>query len=481
MLLRLGDKHLNRAKIIASLGPASRKKEIVDQMVLHGVDVFRMNFSHGTYDDHRLSVTLVRDAEKRFKTVVALMGDIQGPKIRVGENIQVEVEDGEELLITNRANFDRVSNSSPKSIWVDYDPIVREVKKGDKILIDDGMIEVVVSETFESYFICRTVHGGVIKERKGVNLPYTKLSISSLTEKDVRDIQFCVDNDVDLLAVSFVRTAKDVKQARDILVRNRKVIPVIAKIEMVEAVQNIDDIIDVSDAIIVARGDLGVEFGLNRVSLVQKMIVEKTRLAGKPVIVATQMLESMTRNIKPTRAEVADITNAILDGVDGLMVTGETAAGEYPVEVVKTLKEIISAVESSDIYNKLYKYYDYPQTSDLTESIAFAASQISRKLNTKFIVNFTQTGASSRQIAKFRPSCVIISLSPEESTLRKLKHVWGVIPGLVKQARSTDEMLEMAKDLVKDYVSRGDTVVVTSGVPVGVSGSTNMLKVIEFE
>ncbi len=481
MLSKLNDRYVNRTKIIASLGPSSRKKEVVDQLTLHGVDVFRMNFSHGTHDDHKLSVTLVRDAEKRFNTILGLMGDIQGPKIRVGSDLEVEVSDGEEILITNKPNFEKVKSELPKSIWVDYEPITKEIKKGDKVLIDDGMIELIVSEVFESYFVCKTIHGGKIKERKGVNLPFTKLSISSITEKDVNDIKFCIDHNVDLIALSFVRNANDVKQAKDIIIKNKKVIPVIAKIEMVEAVQNIDNIIDVSDAIIVARGDLGVEFGLNEVTLVQKMIVEKSRLAGKPVIVATQMLESMTKNVKPTRAEVSDITNAILDGVDGLMVTGETAAGDYPVEVVKTLRSIISTVESSELYKKLYKFYEYPQTDDLTESIAFAASQISRKLNTKFIVNFTQTGISSKQISKFRPSCIIISLSPEEDTLRKLKHVWGVIPGLVKPAKSTDEMLEIAKNLVKDYVSKGDSVVVTSGVPVGVSGSTNMIKVIEFE
>ncbi|MCX8029748.1 MAG: pyruvate kinase [Brevinematales bacterium] len=481
MVPRLGEKNINKTKIIASLGPSSRKKEVVDQMTQIGVDVFRMNFSHGNYDDHKLSVSLVRDAEKRFNTISALMGDIQGPKIRVGSGLQVEVSDGEEILLTNKQGFDKFQGTLPKGIWVDYDFIVKEVKKGDKVLIDDGMIELIVSDVFDGYFVCKVVHGGVIKERKGVNLPYTSLSISSITEKDVNDINFCLEQDVDLIAQSFVRSAKDVKQVKDIILKHKKTVPVVAKIEMVEAIQNIDDIIDVSDAIIVARGDLGVEFGLNEVTLVQKLVVEKTRLAGKPVIVATQMLESMTKNIKPTRAEVADITNAILDGVDGLMVTGETAAGDYPVEVVKTLKNIITTVESSDIYKRLYKYYDYPQTEDLTESIAFAASQISRKLNTKYIVNFTQTGASSKQISKFRPSCIVISLSPEEQTLRKLKHVWGVLPGLVKNAKSTDEMLEIAKNLVKDYVSKGDSIVVTSGVPVGVSGSTNMLKVIEFE
>ncbi|MCX8097339.1 MAG: pyruvate kinase [Spirochaetes bacterium] len=481
MLSVLSEKHINRTKIIASLGPSSRKREVVEPMTEIGVDVFRMNFSHGTHDDHKLSVTLVREAEKKYNKVSALMGDIQGPKIRVGQGLQIEVSDGEEVLITNKPNFDRVSKNLPKSIWVDYDPIVKEIKKGDKVLIDDGMIELEVSDVNDSYFVCKTIHGGIIKERKGVNLPYTTLSISSITEKDANDIKFCVEHDVDLLALSFVRSSKDVKAARDILIKHKKVIPVIAKIEMVEAIRNLDDIIDASDAIIVARGDLGVEFGLNEVTLVQKLVVEKTRLAGKPVIVATQMLESMTKNIKPTRAEVADITNAILDGVDGLMVTGETAAGDYPVEVVRTLKNIITTVETSEFYKSSYKNYDYPQTNDLTESIAFAASQISRKLNTKFIVNFTQTGASSKQISKFRPSCVIVSLSPEEQTLRKLKHVWGIVPSLVKTAKSTDEMLEMARNLVKDYVSKGDSIVVTSGVPVGVSGSTNMLKVIEFE
>lgn len=481
MLSKLSDRYVNRVKIIASLGPSSRKKEVVDQMMLHGVDVFRMNFSHGTHDDHKLSVTLVRDAEKRFNTVAALMGDVQGPKIRVGAGLQLEIVNGEELLITNKDNFDKVVSESQKAIWVDYDPIVKEIKKGDKVLIDDGMIELVVTDVLEKYFVCKAVNGGLIKERKGVNLPYTKLSISSITEKDLNDILFCVKNDVDLLALSFVRTPNDVKQARDILIKNKANIPIVSKIEMVEAVNNIDDIIDISDAIIVARGDLGVEVGLNEVTLVQKMVVEKARLAGKPVIVATQMLESMTKNIKPTRAEVADITNAILDGVDALMVTGETAAGDYPVEVVKTLRGIISTVENSDLYLKLYKEYEYPQTDDLTESIAFAASQISKKLRTKYIVNFTETGLSSKQIAKFRPYSLIISLSPEITTVRKLKHVWGVIPSLVKEASSTDEMLDIAKNIVKAYVSKGDSIVVTSGVPVGVSGSTNMLKVIEFE
>lgn len=480
MLSKLKDRYVNRTKIIASLGPASRKKEVVDQMMLHGVDVFRMNFSHGTIDDHKLSIKLVRDAEKRFNTVAALIGDIQGPKIRVGADLQLEVNPGDEVIITNKANFELI-NGEGKALWVDYDPIVKEIKKGDKVLIDDGMIELIVSDVFESYFVCKVVNGGLIKERKGVNLPNTSLSISSITEKDVNDIVFCLNNDVDLIALSFVRTANDVKQARDIVIKNKKFVPLIAKIEMVEAVKNIDDIIDVSDAIIVARGDLGVEFGLNEVTLVQKMVIEKSRLAGKPVIVATQMLESMTKNLKPTRAEVSDITNAILDGVDGLMVTGETAAGDYPVEVVKVLRSIVSTVENSELYKSQYKYYEYPQTSDITESIALAAAEISRKLGTKYIVNFTETGASSRQIAKFRPSSIIVSLSPDISTVRRLKHVWGVIPAVVKDASSTDEMLDIAKEMVKNFVTKGDTVVVTSGVPVGVSGTTNMLKVIEFE
>jgi pyruvate kinase len=265
------------------------------------------------------------------------------------------------------------------------------------------------------------------------------------------------------------------------MIKNKKFVPLVAKIEMVEAVKNIDDIIDAADAIIVARGDLGVEFGLNEVTLVQKMVVEKSRLAGKPVIVATQMLESMVKSLKPTRAEVSDITNAILDGVDGLMVTGETAAGDNPVEVIKVLRSVISTVENSELYKTQYKYYAYPQTSDVTESIALAAAEISRKLGTKYIVNFTETGASSRQIAKFRPSSIIISLSPEVSTVRRLKHVWGVVPSIVRDASSTDEMLDIAQEVVKSYINKGDSIVVTSGVPVGVSGSTNMLKVIEFE
>jgi len=480
MLSKLKDRYVNRTKIIASLGPASRKKEVVDQMMLHGVDVFRMNFSHGNHDDHRLSIKLVRDAEKRFNTIAALMGDVQGPKIRVGAGLQLEVAPGEDVLITNQSNFDAISGEG-KSLWVDYDPVVKEVKKGDKVLIDDGIIEMVVSDVYESYFVCKVINGGLIKERKGVNLPNTKLSISSITEKDVNDIVFCLNNDVDLIALSFVRTVNDVKQARDIMIKNKKFVPLVAKIEMVEAVKNIDDIIDAADAIIVARGDLGVEFGLNEVTLVQKMVVEKSRLAGKPVIVATQMLESMIKSLKPTRAEVSDITNAILDGVDGLMVTGETAAGDNPVEVIKVLRSVISTVENSELYKTQYKYYAYPQTSDVTESIALAAAEISRKLGTKYIVNFTETGASSRQIAKFRPSSIIISLSPEVSTVRRLKHVWGVVPSIVRDASSTDEMLDIAQEVVKSYINKGDSIVVTSGVPVGVSGSTNMLKVIEFE
>ncbi len=481
MLTKLSDRYVNKTKIIASLGPSSRKKEVVPHMLKHGVDVFRMNFSHGTHSDHSLSIKLVREAEKELSMVAAMMGDIQGPKIRLGRGIEIEVKEGETIAITNENNYEIVSKEFQKVLWVDYEPIVREVSKGNKVLIDDGNVELVVKDVFDSYLVATVTIGGIVKERKGVNLPGAKLSIPSITPKDEEDILFCLENNVDLLAVSFVRSEKDIKYVRDMITKHKKYIPIIAKIEMAEAIENIDNIIDVSDAIIVARGDLGVEFNLNEVTLVQKTVVEKSRLAGKPVIVATQMLESMVKSTKPTRAEVADITNAILDGVDGLMVTGETAAGDYPIEVIKVLKSIISTVEQSELYKTQFKYYDYPPTSDVTESIAFAASQISRKLNTRYIVNFTETGASSREISKFRPQCPIISATPDINTVRRLKHVWGVIPVYVKQAKSTDEMINMAQDMLRNYVNRGDNVVLTSGVPVGVPGSTNMIKVIEFE
>jgi pyruvate kinase len=375
-------------------------------------------------------------------------------------------------------------------VSIDYPSLHKEIFEGARILIDDGLIEVRVRNVKGKKIYTEVINGGILKERKGVNLPHIRLGISSITEKDKADLKFAFDNELEYVALSFVRNAGDVKELKEIMLKEYlKIIPVIAKIEKPEAVVDLDNIIDVADAIMVARGDLGVETSPKEVPVLQKKIIRQCNLAGKPVITATQMLESMINNPRPTRAEANDVANAILDGTDAVMLSGETAVGKYPVEAVRTMKEIAKFVEESAVFKNVELKRNLTEEellqitkSDTEEATSFATIEVAEKIGAKFIVCFTHSGNTARKLAKYRPLIPNIAFTPIRSTAKRLSLVWGVSPIEIGFVNTVDELLEGASELLKfkNIVKEGDFVVITAGVPVGVSGSTNMIKVVKI-
>ncbi len=480
-------------KIVATLGPNSRNSEVISGLLVEGADVIRLNFSHGTHDDHALSTRLVREAAQKFQRYIAIFQDLQGPKIRLGqlEGDFLEVSTGDSLVLTTD---DRVGGvyEGVKKIAIDHRSLHEEVKPGDRILIDDGLFELTVERTEGREILTRVVNGGRLKPRKGVNLPNIKLRISAITDKDRADLQFAYDHDLDYVALSFVRDAGDVRELIEFMLATygRK-IPVIAKIEKPEAFQDIDAIIAVADAIMVARGDLGVETSPQDVPLMQKTIIRLCNIAGKPVITATQMLESMISNPRPTRAEANDVANAILDGTDAVMLSGETAVGQYPVAAVRMMTAIAGSVEASDIFKTLTKKNVLTQEELLAkacrrieEAVHFATMDLADKVRARYLVGFTHSGNSVLGLAKFRPLAPLIAFSPKSATLRKLALVWGVMPlQLGAVVTSVDDLLESATEFLlnKGIVREGEIVVFTAGIPIGVSGSTNMIKVVKIQ
>ncbi|MER2527358.1 MAG: pyruvate kinase [Candidatus Competibacter denitrificans] len=476
-------------KIVATLGPNSRSPEVVEGLLNEGADVIRLNFSHGTHDDHALSVRLVREAAQKLHRYIAIFQDLQGPKIRLGQ-IQgefLEVATGEGLVLTTDdlvgGLYDNV-----KKIAIDHRTLHEEVKPGDRILIDDGLFELTVERIEGHEIFTQVVNGGRLKPRKGVNLPNIKLKISAITEKDRADLQFAYDHGLDYVALSFVRDAEDVKELIDFMLTNygRK-IPIIAKIEKPEAFQHIDGIINVVDAIMVARGDLGVETSPQDVPLMQKTIIRLCNLAGKPVITATQMLESMINNPRPTRAEANDVANAILDGTDAVMLSGETAAGQYPVAAVRMMKNIALSVEASDVFKTLmhksvltHEELMSKVALRVEDAVHFATVDLVEKVRATYLVGFTNSGASVLGLAKFRPVAPLIAFSSKLGTLRKLALVWGVTPlQLGSVVTSVNDLLTAATEFLlnKGLIQEDEIVVFSAGVPVGVSGGTNMIKV----
>lgn len=375
----------NKTKIVATVGPASNNKEMLHALIKEGVDVFRLNFSHGKHEDHLKVINFVRELNNEMGTSVALLQDLQGPKIRVNEmQPGIEIKQGQELIITTRevlGNNELISTS--------YEGLPRDVKKGDMILIDDGKIELKVMEVRDVDVVCQVIYGGPLKSRKGINLPFSKVSAPSLTDKDLEDLEFGLLNKVDWIALSFVRKATDIEILRDIINRNKSNARIIAKIEKPEALENIDAILAATDAVMVARGDLGVEIWMEEVPMVQKMLVEKCNKLAKPVIVATQMMESMIENPRPTRAETNDVANAVMDGADALMLSAETAAGKYPIEVIRSMVRTIGSVEKSG--KIFYKFRDVdPQAPGyFTDSLILTACKLAKDVNAKAIVGMT--------------------------------------------------------------------------------------------
>lgn len=470
---------MKKTKIVCTIGPASESEEVLKQLIENGLNVARLNFSHGNYEEHKKRIDTIKKIRDELDTPVAIMLDTKGPEIRLKKFKEgiVTLSDNDTFTLTTR---DIEGDESIVSI--SYKGLPNDVKVGSRILIDDGLVELEVKEIVNGTdIVCHVMNGGTLKDHKGVNVPNTPINLPAITEKDINDIKFGIENDVDFIAASFIRKADDVLQIRKVLEDNGgEGIEIISKIESQEGVDNIDEIIEASDGIMVARGDLGVEIEPEKIPLLQKQIIKKCNIAGKPVITATQMLDSMIRNPRPTRAEVTDVANAILDGTDAIMLSGETAAGKYPVQSVKTMKNIAIRTETSIEYlDTLKKKRVLDNNISTTNAISKATCTTAEDLNATAIITATSSGYTSKAISKFRPKPPIIAATTTEKVMRKLALVWGVYPVLSVKSENTDEVIDMSihSSMLKGYVKEGDLIVITAGIPVGVSGTTNLLKV----
>jgi pyruvate kinase len=467
-----------RTKIVCTIGPASHEPALLEALIRAGMDVARLNMSHGDADFHRENIHRIRQIAEKVGKPVAILADLQGPKLRVGSMPEAGVPllADEALTLTTEPAM-----GAPGRVPVQYEHLPEAVKPGDRILIDDGLLELKVTGVEGREIQTQVVTGGVLFSNKGMNLPRASLAIPAITEKDREDLKFALDQQVDWVALSFVRTAEEVLELKD-LIRELSALgrstPVIAKIEKPEAIDNIDAIIAASDGIMVARGDLGIEMSTETVPMVQKMIISKCNLVGKPVITATQMLDSMIRNPRPTRAEASDVANAILDGSDAIMLSGETAAGKYPVLAVETMARITCETEIAQVAFPLRQIPAHPGRS-FAQAVAHASVDTAADLSAAAIVAPTVSGETACTIARFRPRCLIIAVTPSPITQRRLMLVWGVYPILAARSETTDQVINEAVEAAQQhsYVKEGDIVIITGGaVGYGV-GTTNMMKV----
>ncbi len=467
---------MRKTKIIATIGPASEKTETLKQMIEAGMNVARLNFSHGSHEEHRLRMLAVRAAAQVCNKPVAIMLDTKGPEIRTGKlkNGKVKLEGGQLFVLTTREII-----GDESEVAVSYPYLPQEVKKGTTILLSDGLINLQVEESNQPDIVCRVINGGELGERKGVNVPGVRIALPFLSEKDVADINFGIDNQVDFIAASFVRNAQDVIDIRRVLEMRGADIDIIAKIESQEGVDNLDEITRIADGVMVARGDLGVEIPVEEVPLVQKAIIENCSQVGKTVIIATQMLESMINNPRPTRAEVSDVANAIFDGADAIMLSGESAAGKYPVEVVQTMARIASRAEKALPYQDMLRQKRPQSTPSVTDAIGYATCTAAMNLGASAIITATRTGFTAKMVSKYRPQAQIIAATHEPRIINRLGLVWGVQPMLIGATEGTDQLFEEAikTALENGYINNGDLIVLTAGIPAGRSNGTNMLKV----
>lgn len=468
---------MRKTKIVCTIGPASDSMEILKKLLLAGMNVARLNFSHGTHEEHERRITAIRRAAMEVGKNVAIMLDTKGPEIRLGyfKEEPVLLEEGAIVTLTTEpVEGDR------EHIPVAYPDLPRDVREGDTILIADGLIALKVLSTGITEVKCLVVNGGELSSQKGVNVPGATENLPAVTEKDIQDIRFGVEHKLDYIAASFIRKSTDVLSIREIIEKAGGNLDIIAKIESRKAVENLDDIIKVSDGIMVARGDLGVEIPVEEVPLVQKAIIEKCNLLGKPVVTATQMLESMIHNPRPTRAEASDIANAIFDGSDALMLSGETAAGKYPVESVVTMARIAERAEAALHYEEvLGKKGTVSSRQTVTNAIGLATCAIAQALGAAAIISSTESGHTAKMVSKYRPRAPIVAVTPHEEVMRKLVLNWGVQPLLAKGGKSTDEIMTAAIDasLNAGLIKGGDLVVFTAGIPVGIKGTTNLIRV----
>ena len=466
---------MKKTKIVATLGPSSSSKEVLREMIMAGLNVCRLNFSHGSYDDHAAAVKTIRELNDELQTNVAILADLQGPKIRTNEMEDGTFLDvGEEVII----QVDKIVGNK-KRFSINYSLLPKEANSGERILLDDGKIVLEILTTNGSTELtCKIIQGGVLSSKKGVNFPNTNISLPSLTEKDQLDLEFALDQNVDWVGLSFVRSARDIIELKHRISSRGHHAKVIAKIEKPEALENIDDIISETDGIMVARGDLGVEIPYQNVPLIQKMLIEKGIRHAKPVIVATQMMESMITSMSPTRAEVNDVANAVLDGTDAVMLSGETSVGKYPIEVIKTMTNIIREMENFDgIYNK-EELPDRDQNRFISDSICFNACRLSQRVKAKAIITMSFSGYTAYKIASQRPNTDIFVFTSNKVIMAQLNLVWGVKAFYYNKRISTDHTIADIKYIMKSegYLENGDLVINIASIPLEDLGSSNMLK-----
>lgn len=479
-----------RTKIVCTIGPASREPETLRQLMLAGMDVARLNFSHGDQPTHAENIERIRAAAvevgracpEQSQRAVAILADLQGPKLRVGtmEGVGVPLLEGTQVTLTT----DDVIGRGPEALPVQYGTLPRLVSPGDHILLDDGLLELQVLTTSETEIHCQVLAGGILKSRKGINLPRVPLDIPAITAKDRQDLAFALAHQVDWIALSFVRTAAEVLELKSLirdLSSQEEPVPVVAKIEKPEALDNIDAIIAAADAIMVARGDLGIEISPEEVPMAQKRIIEKCNREGVPVITATQMLESMIQNPRPTRAEASDVANAILDGTDAIMLSGETSIGAHPVEAVRTMVRIADQVEAHrpKIFACPFLTPERRATHTVADAVSHAARETAHDLNAAAIITPTASGYTARLMSRYRPRSPIVAVTPSPAVQRQLMLYWGVTSLLAPRTDNTDELIAQAVQAARDHglVKEGDTVVITAGSAGSKPGTTNLIKV----
>jgi pyruvate kinase len=468
---------MKKTKIVCTIGPSSENKEMFKELVLAGLNVARLNFSHGDHQEHLARINMIKGVREELGEPVAILLDTKGPEIRTGKfGVEfVELMEGNPFTLTTEDFL-----GTETKCQVSYKGLPKDVVPGNRILIDDGLVELEVKEVIGCEIHCVVKNNGVVKNNKSINVPGVKINLPAITQKDIDDIEFGIRNGIDFIAASFVRKVDDVMEIRRILERNNAYdIHIISKIENQEGVDNIDEIIRVSDGIMVARGDLGVEIPTEQVPLAQKMMIRKCNDAGKPVITATQMLDSMIRYPRPTRAEATDVANAIFDGTDAIMLSGETAAGKYPLESVKTMATIAQTAEGALDYTQLLKDKKGKKMVDVTYAVSHASVTTATDLEAAAIITATATGFTARKISEYRPKAPIIAATTSEKTRRKLNLVWGIKAIMIDEAETTEEIFQMTLDKCKalGFITEGDLVVITAGVPVGVAGATNLMRV----
>jgi pyruvate kinase len=468
---------MKRTKIVCTLGPSTDNEDTLRKIMLAGMNVARLNFSHQNHESHKVRADMLKKLRNELGLPIPLLLDTKGPEIRLGsfKNKSVVLITGQKFILTT----DEVEGDENKAS-ISFKDLPSDVKIGTHILIDDGLIDLIVDSKTQKEITCTVLNPGTISNNKGINVPGVRLSMPFLSEKDKSDLFFGIEQDFDFVAASFTRCASDILEIRTILENNGGAnIKIIAKIENADGVENLDEILKVSDGLMVARGDMGVEIPLERIPKLQKMLIKKAYHAGKIVITATQMLDSMMKNPRPTRAEITDVANAIYDGTSAIMLSGETAAGLYPLESVVTMARIAECTEADIDYKRRFASREAVETPNVTNAISHATCMTAHDLGAAGIITVTKSGQTARNISKFRPACPIISCTPDEKVLRQLNLSWGVIPMLVEEVANTEELFDncVHKAVEEKYVFNGDLVVITAGVPLKTSGTTNLLKV----